>query len=48
MDEEQQAGINAKDKVIAKIYYGSQGGQPAYKTWLEAKIINPPYHPRLG
>ena len=41
MDEEQQAGINAKDKVIAKIYYGKEGGQPAYKTWLEAKVIDP-------
>ncbi len=38
MDEEQHAGINEKDKVIAKIYHG---GQPAYKTWQEAKAINP-------
>ncbi len=41
MDEEQIAGINEKDKVIASVYRGKEGGQPAYKTWLEAKAINP-------
>ena len=41
MDEEQQAGVNEKNKVIPQIYYGSEGGQPAHKTWLEAKAINP-------
>ncbi len=41
MDEEQQAGINAKDKVIAKIDYGKEGELPAHKTWLDAKVINP-------
>ena len=41
MDEEQIAGINEKSKVIASVYRGKEGGKPAYKTWLEAKAINP-------
>ena len=41
MDEEQIAGINEKIKVIASVYRGKEGGKPAYKTWLEAKAINP-------
>ncbi len=41
MDEEQTAGINEKDKVIASVYRGKEGGKSAYKTWLEAKARNP-------
>ncbi len=41
MDVEQQAGMNDKDKVIAKVYRGREGGQPPYKTYLDAKAIDP-------
>jgi hypothetical protein len=41
MDDAQQARSNEKDKVIAKIYYGKEGGLPAGKTWLEAKAVDP-------
>ena len=41
MDSEQQAGMNEKDKVIAKVYRGREGGQLPYKTCLDAKAINP-------
>ena len=40
MNEEQQAEVDATNKVIAKIYFGKEGGLPAYKTWLEAKAID--------
>ena len=28
-------------KLIAKVYRGTEGGKPAYKTWLDVKEINP-------
>ncbi len=40
MDAEQQAEMDAKDKVIAKVYHGKEGGQPPYKTWSDAKAID--------
>ena len=33
--------MNDRDKVIAKIYYGKEGRQTPYKTWLDAKAIDP-------
>ncbi len=31
----------AEMKIIAKVYRGPDGGKPAYKTWQDAKEINP-------
>ena len=28
-------------KIIAKVYKGPDGGKPAFKTWQDAKVINP-------
>ena len=33
--------MDAKDRVIARIYRGKDGGQPPRKTWLDAKAIDP-------
>ena len=41
MDADQQAIINDRDKTIAKVYHGQDGARPAYKTWLDAKAIDP-------
>ncbi len=41
MDAEQQAIINDRDKTIARVYHGKDGGRPAYKTYLDAKAIDP-------
>ena len=40
MNQDQEV-INDRDKVIAKIYYGRDGGRSAYKTWQDAKEIDP-------
>ncbi len=31
----------AEFKLIAKTYRGTDGGKPAYKTWLDVRAINP-------
>ncbi len=41
MDTDQQAIINDRDKTIANMYHGQDGARPAYKTWLDAKAIDP-------
>ena len=33
--------IDAEIKIIAKVYRGTDGGTPAYKTWQYAKEISP-------
>ncbi len=40
MDIEQQAEVDARDKVIAKIYYGKEGGLPEYIRSLITKMMN--------
>jgi hypothetical protein len=37
MDEEAEARF----KIIAKVYRGPEGGKPAFKTWQDAREINP-------
>ncbi len=37
MDEEGAAIF----KEIAKVYRGPEGGKPAFKTWRDARDINP-------
>ena len=37
MDEEGEA----RNKLIAKTYRGPEGGKPAFKTWQDAREINP-------
>ena len=37
MDEEAQERF----KEIAKVYRGPEGGKPAFKTWRDAREINP-------
>ena len=41
MDAEQQAVINDRDKTIATVYRSKDGVNPPYKTWLDAKAIDP-------
>ena len=41
MNQEQEAEINDRDKTIARLYHGKDGGRSAYKTWLDAKAIDP-------
>ena len=33
--------IDARFKQISKIYHGPEGGKPAFKTWQDAREINP-------
>ena len=39
-EAENQAIINDRDKIIAKVYHGKDGGRPAYKTHLDTKAID--------
>ncbi len=41
MEAENAAIINDRDKTIAKVYDGADGGRPAYKTYTDAKAIDP-------
>ena len=41
MDEEQAAVVEDRDKTIRRVYYGKDGGRSAYKTYLDAKAIDP-------
>ena len=41
MDEEQAADVEAINKTIRRVYYSKDGGRPAYKTYLDAKAIDP-------
>ena len=41
MNVEEQAIIDDEIRTIAKVYAGKEGGRPAYKTWQDAKAINP-------
>ena len=41
MDAEQAAVVEDRDKTIRRVYYGKDGGSSAYKTYLDAKAIDP-------
>ena len=41
MDEEQAAIVKERDDIISKVYYGPDGGRTAYKTYLDAREIDP-------
>ena len=33
--------IDVRFKTISKVYHGPEGGKPAFKTWQDAREINP-------
>ena len=41
MDADQIAEIEDKNKTIRKVFYAKDGGRTPYKTWLDAKAIDP-------
>ena len=41
MDADQAAVVEDRDKTIRRVYYGKDGGSSAYKTYLDAKAIDP-------
>ena len=41
MNAESEAIINDRDKTIAQVYFGKDGGSTPYKTYLDAKAIDP-------
>ena len=41
MDAEQAAIVEYRDKTIRRVYHGKDGGSSAYKTYLDAKAIDP-------
>ena len=41
MDAEQAADVEDRDKTIRRVYYSKDGGSSAYKTYLDAKAIDP-------
>ena len=41
IEAENNAIIEDRDKTIRKVYHGKDGGSSAYKTYLDAKAIDP-------
>ena len=41
VEAENAATIEDRDKTIRRVYYGKDGGSTAYKTYLDAKAIDP-------
>ena len=41
MDAEQEADVEDRDKTIRRVYYSKDWGNSAYKTYLDAKAIDP-------
>ena len=41
MEQEQAADVADRGKTIRNIYYAKDGGNTPYKTWLDAKAIDP-------
>ena len=41
MDADQAAVVEDIDKTIRRVYYGEDGGSTPYKTYLDAKAIDP-------
>ena len=48
MDIEQQAELEAGNRVIAKIYYGKEGGTAYPQDMVRSKNSKPSHHPGLG
>ena len=45
---ESAAIVEDRDNTIRRVYYGKEGGSTAYKTYLEAKAIDPRIKFRLA
>ena len=41
IEAESSAIVEDRDNTIRRFYYGKEGGSTAYKTYLDAKAIDP-------